>query len=232
MTNGYIFSAGKETRYSSLVPKALARINGVSLLDHNISVMSSICDGDIYVVVSKDNKCFFNGYNVIEIDSGKGCGDAVMKAISFNDRENCMISWGDCILDYRVVSETYTHFMFYKQKNCKVVIPCSYEDRPYVRLEQDKNNKIKVEFSKYGEVNQPGLHDYGFFIANSSSLLLELKEFQRKIMVGDEYRHKHGNEMQFLDVFNETDLTGEIIQIDYCKPKSFNTKDELNELRL
>jgi hypothetical protein len=55
--------------------------------------------------------------------------------------------------------------------------------------------------------------------------------FSEKIKDGDRYKHKHGDEMQFLDIFNETEIDGLLLQIENVRPLSFNSIKELHEIQ-
>ena len=91
---GLIIAAGNQTRFNYDIPKALVKINDVNLLDLNINYMKSYVD-KIYVVCSFNNdKYFSNDINKIVIESGKGCGDAVMKALSKLHKDSySIIKW-------------------------------------------------------------------------------------------------------------------------------------------
>ena len=226
MTYGLIFSAGKESRFKSDVPKSLSRYKNTTVLDHNIEILSEYCDA-IFVVCSNDNKSFFDNYNTITIDSGFGCGDAVLKAltkIDFTPYDKCFIQWGDCIAHRCVVNQICG-------MSCddRVIIPCTIEDLPYVEIMQIDEN-ISVRFKKYNEHTNRGYHDFGLFYFSPAYLFTYLRIFSISISIDDKYIHKHGNEMQFLDVFNETDIKGKVVEINDCNTISFNTIEELANL--
>lgn len=226
MIYGLIFSAGKETRFDDEYPKCFSLFNGTSFLDRNISSLNNICD-KVLVVTSVDNEQFFKEYEHISIESGNGCGDAVLKALqqlSLSEDDYCFIQWGDCLC--RSIEDIYKTY-FLMELNC-IVIPCSWEKNPYVTL-YEEDNKISVFFSKYGETNEEGFHDSGTFFGKAKYIREKLIEFQSKIIIGDKYVHKHDDEMQFLDLFNETDAKGLIFPTK-LKTISFNTKEELKNL--
>jgi hypothetical protein len=184
-----------------------------------------MCDRTV-VVVSPENKEWFNDYDTIIINSGLGCGDAVMKALEVlnpNNDDECFIVWGDCIC------QCIGTLSIFGSNSERVLIPCVWEKSPYVSIESFEDGSIKVLFSKYGEVSEPGFHDLGVFYGNAQLILTKLKEFAKKIEKKGWYVHKHGNEMQFLDVFNETDIKGSIMPVNR-KAISFNTIEELNSL--
>lgn len=226
MVYGLIFSAGKESRFKSDIPKSLSPYKNTTVLDHNIEVLSKYCD-TIFVICSNDNKAFFDRYNTITIDSGFGCGDAVLKAltkIDFTPYDKCFIQWGDCIAQKSVIGQIC-------DMNCddRVIIPCTIEDSPYVELTQMEDS-ISVQFKKYNEPTKRGYHDFGLFYCSPTYLFPYLCYFSTSILLNNAYIHKHDNEMQFLDVFNETDIKGAIVEIEDCKTISFNTIEELIKL--
>lgn len=230
MTYGLIMSAGKQSRFERDLPKALVEYNGTTLLDANIKNMLKYCD-EVFVICSTENKHWFSGYDRIVIDSGKGCGDAVMQALEILYDRNILwlddtvfIQWGDCLHDphvYEIVKDSYT--------SC-CVIPCVFEESPYVQIVPKDGDKVEVKFSKYGEPITKGLHDLSLFYGNGYDLLVHLKKFARMIEVDGSYVHPHGNEMVFLDVFNETDLKAFPLVINGYKSFSFNTLEEFNSI--
>lgn len=229
---GFIIAAGKQSRFNSKIPKALSKVGNSTLLSLNVDNLNLFCD-DVYVVCSKENLDYFKnlGYNIIPIKSGKGCGDAVMKALDiksklFNNLDTCFIQWGDSFQ----VKETYSKMI--KEYSSRVIIPCNLEKNPYVSVEQQGLN-VNVKFSKYGEyTGSEGFHDLSVFYGNVKQILKSLHLFRNKIYKNNKYVHKHGNEMQFLDVFNETGLNAEILDMKGIKSYSFNTVEELNEIKL
>lgn len=138
MTYGLIVCAGKQTRFKSQTPKALIKLKDECLLDINIKVMSKLCD-EIYVVVSHENKDYFNNYKTIEIESGFGCGDAVMKALQSLDIKNddyACIAWGDTLLTDTIIDSLIEPISLgYNSFPC-IFIPCTYEEHPYVLLDR------------------------------------------------------------------------------------------------
>ena len=229
MTLGLIICAGKQTRFHSSLPKALVEYEGKPLLDLNIENMQEYCD-KIYVVCSYENESYFNNYNKIIINSGNGCGYAVLRALeqlNLSENDSCFIQWGDAYLDKSVYYYTKKDW----DKVC-VRIPCVKEEKPYVQLIQYEHG-IRVKFSKFGETITPGYHDLSLFYGNALNIKNKLKEFENKILDKDgKYHHKHNNELEFLDIFNETDVDGQIIEFsNNYKCFSFNTIEQLNNIK-
>lgn len=91
---GLIISAGNQSRFKSTTPKALVNLGDFNLLDINISEMKPYVD-KIYIVCSYNNEFYFSNYkNRIVIESGKGCGDAVMQALAMLHKDSySIIKW-------------------------------------------------------------------------------------------------------------------------------------------
>ena len=237
MTYGIILAAGNQSRFNDTKPKALSDYKGRCLLDHNIDELMTVCE-KVYVVCSYNNEHYFDNYNKVVIESGYGSGDAVFSAlekISPKFRDRCIIQWGDSIAHDNVISRTFD----YKELGVYgVVVPCVYEENPYVKLEKTSDTTISVKFSKFGEVTGPGYHDISIFYCNAFKLYHYLRIFRSNIInVLDKTDNpnkynfpEHDNEMEFLDVFNMTDMATKLEILDDYKDLSFNTKEELEQL--
>lgn len=230
MIYSFIIAAGNQTRFKSNIPKALVKVKGRTLLDWNIEALSQVCNlSNIYVVCSHQNESYFKKVkcNKLVIDSGKGCGDAVLqalRAVKFHKGDTCFIQWGDSLQDPDLIRDITYHY------TNKIVIPVVKEKKPYVQIKPSKGNKIKVLFSKYKDPITEGYHDLSLFYGDAIQLRDYLEKFAKKITKKGEYKHKHGNELTFLDVFNETSIKGEVFEVKK-NSISFNTVEELNQLR-
>lgn len=228
MVYGLIISAGKQSRFGSETPKALMPYGEKTLLDINVANMETICDM-VLVVTSMENYEWFHKYRRIMIESGKGCGDAVMQALSILDLhedDTVFIQWGDCLHTKTIYNELRNRY----DHTDKILIPCVKEESPYVQIVPKKDSSVDVYFSKYGERVTEGFHDLSLFYGNAKLLYDYLCEFANKITVNDEYVHKHNNEMQFLDVFNETELKAEVVEFKNYETFDFNTMEEFHAL--
>lgn len=226
---GFIIAAGNQTRFNSETPKVLSKLKNKTCLDYTMNNMKIICD-DVYVVCSKDKEDYFKDYNYIAIDSGLGCGDAVLKTLEkfkFEDDDMCFIQWGDTINEFNV----YLTLKSKHKKNCCISVACRYENRPYVKIDRDsEKKKYNVYFSKYGEVKGSGYHDLSAFYGYANSIKHFCEIFRDKFFKEDHYDHKHGNEFNFLDIFNDTYIIGNIVPMKHVRSCSFNTEDEYKEL--
>lgn len=234
MIYGFIIAAGNQTRFNDKKPKALVDINGTSCLDINIQNLGIVCDV-VIVVCSESNEKYFKDYSRIVIDSGYGCGDAVLKALSqfdFDPEDTCFIQWGDCFVDK---SEFYKRVINKYNNKYNIIIPCNYETQPYVKISQHISGLISVQFSKYGEIEneENGFHDMCVFYGDANILKFYCNYFKDKFYsrLNNKYYHKHGDEFNFLDIFNDTHIKGRILNIKHkYKCYSFNTEDEYNQI--
>ncbi len=222
MTFGLILCAGKQSRFQSETPKALMPVGGETLLAKNLAAMAPYCDRS-FVVCSFENEHCFTDCEKIVLHSGKGSGDAVWQALeriapAAGDR--CFVLWGDSLQPPQIFGMLAQRFAG------RAVIPCVREEKPYVLV--TKNGKgARIFFSKFGEPIGAGLHDQSIFLCEAHVLLQKLRAFRAGILDAEgNYRHKHGNEMEFLDVFNDTDIEADILEIQPLGGFSFNTMEE------
>lgn len=237
MIYGLIVAAGKQTRFGSDFPKALMNYEGNTLLNLNVENLSVYCD-KIFVAVSEENQSFFGrgNYTKLVIDSGRGCGDAVLEALNQIDltaEDEIFVQWGDCLLEDSIYEMCINH---HECSKGAWMIPCVEEDNPYVRVIQSSfsPHEVQIQFSKYNEVTGPGFHDLSVFFGNALDMktaLINLRTQLEYTPGSRDYHHvTHGNEMLFLDVFNCTNISAIIINVGDFQPVSFNTLEEYNNL--
>lgn len=237
MTYGFIIAAGNQSRFNSELPKALVPIgsSNTPLLHYNISLMREYCDY-VYVVCSHSNKEYFDKYNkiyndanLIAIDSGLGCGDAVYKAlcnvvIAFGDM--CFIQWGDSIQR----KSTYDKLLD-NDSISSVIIPCTIEDSPYVQIKPNGDGRVKVLFSKFGDDVTRGYHDLSLFYCNCLELYQVMEIVVLTHFNGEDYDMSN-LEYSFLDTFNITDITVDVLDVGEVGSNSFNTVEDLTNLEV
>lgn len=217
--------AGKQSRFKCDTPKALMDIDGKTLIRRNYENAAPYID-KFLVVCSVENQLKFATKNKIVISSGKGSGDAVWQALSLlplKQGDTCFILWGDCLQEEDV---------FKKLKNSYTgvsLIPCVKEEKPYVQIIEDGNG-VSVKFSKFNESISAGFHDLSVFYCDAVELLKQLNTFHDKIFHDGHYQHKHGNEMEFLDVFNDTDMSAKVLEFKNHKDFSFNTIEQFEQM--
>lgn len=244
-TIGLIIAAGKQTRFSLELPKALVPIaEGKSLLEVNINELKKRCDR-IYITCSKENINFFKkeisrikipGVFLIEIESGLGCGDAVLKSLRwlnkyFTNLNNVdpisvLMLWGDSLQDNETIWDSLNTFEF---GNSDIVVPVKYEETPYVKFIEKNEYINSVKFSKYGDTCKNGYHDFSIFYFNLKPVLKFLEKLRKKFTDKKnklEYTCRD-NQLIFLDIFNYTDIKGKLLPIEANEIiNGFNTLDE------
>ncbi len=227
MIYGLIICAGRQSRFKSETPKALMKIGDETILDRNIKAMSPFCD-KVFVICSFQNEKYFDAEDKIIIESGKGSGDAVWQAlerIKPKTEDLCFVQWGDSLQRPEIFKILNKNFSGVN------LVPCVYEEKPYVQIKQVENGKLNVSFSKFNEEINPGFHDLSVFYLKALDLLDNLRKFRNKILDNNgNYVHKHGNEMEFLDVFNETDIKADVCECDSYQDFSFNTVEQFYDL--
>ena len=223
MKYGLIISAGNQKRFGKGIPKALVKIGDIPLLDINMKNLKQVCE-QVYVVCSYQNEVYFSNYPHITIESGFGCGDAIMKALEklpLKTSDYVFVQWGDS------VQEPYIYNYMAEFSNSEIVIPCVVEEKPYVQIVPNKQKRAL--FSKYGEKTSSGYHDLSVFYGNAFVILQALQETSIKLSQNGVYKNDHGNELNFLDILNETNIQLNIISLKEYKGFSFNTLEELKQ---
>ncbi len=227
MIYGFIICAGRQSRFKSEIPKALMKVDGVSLLDMNIEAMSPFCD-KVFVVCSFQNEKYFNVDNKIVVESGKGSGDCVWQALEIvkpKPGDKCFVMWGDSLQRKEIFESLSKN---YDKIN---LIPCVYEEKPYVQIKQIGNGRVVARFSKFNEEITAGFHDLSVFYFDAVDLLEHLRLLREKLLdKNGNYVHKHGDEMEFLDVLNETDIKADILEFKTYEDFSFNTVEQFEDL--
>ena len=212
---------------SFLNPNLIPVIDDINHCFLNIENMKAVCD-NVFVVCSHQNQHYFDYKNKIVIDSGKGSGDAVWKAVKsvkMAKDDICCIQWGDTLTTKGIFE---TLIKNYKGNN---LIPCVFEEEPYVQVIEKENHHVKIKFKKFNEKIGPGYHDLSVFCCNPTILTKYLDQFHNKICDKNQnYHHIHGNEMEFLDVFNETNIHADIVCFHAYKDRSFNTIEQLKSI--
>lgn len=231
MTYGLIIAAGKQTRFDVDTPKALTQFGDRILLDANMINLSEYCD-KVYVVCSIENERYFYTYPRIVIRSGKGSGDAVLNALSkldISEGDSCFIMWGDAYCTPEVIKYTYSCRNYATRA---LLVPCEAIKEPYVRLEPDLDSMTaRVYFKKYGDNVKPGFHDLSLFYGDC----LYIKECLHKMKQlfydkkKESYIHKHGNELEFLDMFNDVYAHCNLLNVNSKGSFSFNRLSEIEK---
>ncbi len=235
MIYGLVIAAGKQSRFDSDIPKAVMPINEQkTILDINLATLSTKCDKS-FVVCGKHNSKYFAQYNSIIIDSGKGCGDAVMQALAWlrvnynlNDDDQVVLQWGDSIQFPEVITKMFAGSTNY----IELVLPCKIERNPYVMLAQESSTTVSIRFSKYGEVPDgiTGYHDQSIFLLNTPESVYEkMLEYAISISSNGNYINEHGNEFNFLDMCSF--LKSKIVDVGNYSALWFNTIEEFNKIK-
>jgi len=208
-----IVAAGNSTRMGQL-PKAASLINGVPNLYNLVRGCKPYFD-KIYVASNEQNKELYEEILkdfddisiVIPIESGRGCGDAILtilEDIRFNLNDDCVFCWGDTFF---TKFEIFSELINFKSE-APLIIPSRYEQNPYAwfdicELDLNKNNHIsktikKVNFKKRGDSSFKNLelHDQSLFKLNAQDMRMYLGEIKKVTWNGDRYLN---NEMIFLD---------------------------------
>ena len=224
-----IIAAGNSTRMGSL-PKAASLINGVPNLYNTVSKAYDIFS-TIIVVSNEDNLQLYNeiisDFNdktfVISIESGYGCGHAVMESLnSLSEKSitanglcdsDIVICWGDAYFENSLLFEELISIPKEVMEKTNLLIPVIMEKDPYVDIRPmgtiEVNNTEFITashpcFKKRNEtiLGSSGFHDQSIFRINYGIIkYLDMyhKSIYRKRDIMKRYIY---GEMVFLDVIN------------------------------
>ena len=178
------------------------------------------------MILNDGNQIPVVGFGVFMISNNGATYDAVLQALQkllsrLKLSDTVLIQWGDAYNELNVYFDAIHRF------TGEVVVPVQWEENPYVRIVEGPYT-IKAEFSKYGEVDGPGYHDMSVFYGFAYPML----EALQKCMLEKLNYSKHGNELQFLDIFNCTDIEAVICDEEDAQSFSFNTLEEYSKISI
>lgn len=242
-----IIAAGNSKRMGG-IPKALSFVNDIPNLENTLVKATESKVFDKIVVVSnkthyKDfvfiiDKCK-KKYNIdnitcVWIESGRGCGHAVMEAMNTLiplQLSELTLCWGDVYFkDSSIFNEIIKQDLIYTE----FIMPVVYENNPYVWIEPISVNNLKlkwVNFSKRGEISECGYHDKSLFRFNFMTIYNSLKTMHNVLDKNGVY-YNENKEMVFLDVIRylyNCEKAATYYVSDY-QTYGYNTETELDEL--
>lgn len=229
--NLMIIAAGNGSRMGN-IPKCLSKIGDKSNLLNTVIQSEKAGYRKCYIVTKEE---FLELYanelegwewfvEFVTIQSGRGCGHAVLEALKIIPSQDLVFCWSDVYFkDEKLLLELKD-----KPLDCSCLIPVVFEDDPYAWLAIKADNFIRaVNFKKRGEIINRGLHDQSIFKINSTEILSSLSFCHRVLDKGGFYMNK---EMIFLDVchFLWNNNSPAKFYITEFPTSGFNTIEELN----
>lgn len=241
MKNLFIIAAGNSVRMGG-IPKALCEINNVPNLINTIKINYNLFD-TIYVISNNENLYKYvdsisnfivddlKKIVIFPIDSGKGCGDAILKTLLIQKQSilynKNVICWGDTFFE----SSDIFNELLQSINNDTLVVPVKEEDNPYVWFSYDKDSLKSAFFSKKNQLTNRGYHDKSLFGFKSDNLLKYMLNFSKAIKREESYIT---NDYIFLDIVGY--LYNENIKVKYYLTEyesySYNTEEELKQIQL
>lgn len=243
-----IIAAGNSTRMGEL-PKAVSLVHGTPNIYntvekalpyyHKIYVSSNTKNFLLYKEVLQD---FGDKVQIVAINSGHGCGHAVLKTIDavesddlFLDRiEQTTVCWGDAYFESEDIFKEITNF----EHASPIIIPAIFEENPYVWFTERNpgdttHNAFHVMnsmFSKRGEGTKGGYHDQSIFRIDIKPVRLALQTLDKFLYKRSTLNYLH--EIIFLDLVNYFHNIGNPCTVYKTKHKTegYNTKEELKEI--
>lgn len=249
-----IVAAGNSSRMGGK-PKALADFDGAPVITNTINNAQSYFN-QIVVVSNEQNYDSFQetvkrigltNISVIQIKSGFGDADAVLKAVlcvksQIGGDFDATFCWGDAIFtssqifDIMLQQDVETTFMR------SLIVGCSIDTDPYayfdVYTENGDFEKMLIKQSYFQKLNghiSIGVHDQCIFRAYTAFLIEALRSYQLALGYdGENYALSNKNEMGLLNSFSFLHNKGVSCVVRLLPSGnvySFNTVDELEKIR-
>ena len=239
MRCGVILAAGKQTRFFSDLPKSLMVLkDNITIIDHNVEILKDNVD-KIFVIIERGNTDLFfktvknkTSVQFIEIDSGFGCGDAVLKVLSLLTKwypifKDCILIWGDSIQNKKLFKDLI------KEYNDIFTMPVCKEKNPYVHFQFNSEKIEKVVFTKYDNIYiDEGYHDQSIFMFDIMTIANKLN-ILKEIVWNIAARTTRNGELLFLDIFNYEKVNDIKAKVFVSKNQSlaFNTYEEYEKIK-
>lgn len=228
-----IVAGGKASRMN-FAPKAASLVNGVPNLYNTVEKalpyfdkIITISNAEYAQIYSDITKEFGEKVSVSVIESGRGCGHAVLESLRIiKDFESeTVVCWGDAYFnDEKIFEEILSTNML----GSPLLIPVVKEEDPYVWFETEDNSVVAARFSKFGEKSLVGFHDQSIFKVNKPTILYALQMMHNVL----EKAGKYTGEMVFLNVCHflwNIEMPARCYVTEY-QTLSFNTESELEEV--
>ncbi len=214
-----ILASGKQTRYKSSTPKALAAYAGTTVLEHNIKQLTSISRiRNINLVVRPEKAEWFygiSGINLYTTDRSNGTGDSLLASLEAipDLLPDVILIWSDIILDKENI---VTALIDYDPNYLN--IPAVEEDSPYTGFVESNGVVTEVLFSSKGDdTSKAKWHDLSFFFWNTSVITPICYQMQANLVDA---------EFDFLDIPNKYESIARIIPVNGAVPLGYNTVEK------
>jgi choline kinase len=211
-------NAGRQTRFKSDSPKALAKTSdGESLFEKNIKSFRSFSEiGKIYNATSEQFIKHFESFDCINkiIPQGGGTGRAIYNFLNLGTEvsQDLILCWGDAYYSKELIEELL------QQKTNS--FPVSFKENPYVDFVFDWKG---VEHVKFKNTRPWGFQDLSIFRVDKLELLYVIEKYL--LLMDDK------SEYNVLDTFNCLDTEWSLKPyISTFEVKGFNTQGELEHL--
>lgn len=245
-----IVAAGNGTRFSDVLPKPLAEIDGVPNVFNTVMKLGQIFSKIIITVSNKHLQIFIdtlkmmyvkfpnehkslNKVQLSVIESGKGSGHAVLMSlfkVKYTKGTQTVVTWGDAHFKNRAILDELE-----KQIPTEtMIIPVDNEIDPYLTMDVDQNmNCLNIAFNKKGN----GYHDQSIFLLNAKNMIKLLCEYEETILDFDDIKRMRyttsNGEFGFLYVVEYMAKQGKYAKayVTNFPIKSYNDVEELKVIR-
>lgn len=146
--------AGKSSRFNSMIPKPLVKINGEVSLNILLSVVVTLFDQIIIPIPpgsdmlklfeSSIDNMYLEKVKLVESKPGIGDGGAILDGMKHlqTQEDHFFVCWGDTYIVNKSIFIDLEQFAQSDDHNSFAYIPLVYLNNPYVRYILDENNFI------------------------------------------------------------------------------------------
>lgn len=238
-----ILASGKSSRFGGF-PKAFCKINNEYVAQRTVNLCKDFYE-KIFLIINREiysgYKDKITGCTTLCIETGQGDAHSFLRAsrklMSECNAEHVTLCWGDTVyIDDEV---------FRKASNVSIdddtlgYSLCSIDSNPYAWYDTKDEVIVATHFKKDDGTIESGIHDQSVFVFKLKDVCVQLERYMKKIGINDEEDYNENNKMHEMKLlksfvfFYENDmLPMKILMVDSGKSYSFNTSEELQEIRL
>lgn len=237
-----IVASGKSSRFGGF-PKAFCRLGNVMNAE-NTAAIARKCYDKVYIGVNSKTFHEFNGKfqggEMFPIVTGQGDAHSLLKCLEYiGKREEDIIKvsvcWGDAVF----VDEKPFEELLASPTDAKVSVACALDKKPYAWFELTHGDRIrKAHFAKEEGFIEEGMHDQSLFHFDFDFARKYLNEYRESLGIpyDNDENNSDQNEMKLLFSFEYLIEKGyepaRCVKIEAGKVLSFNTQEELEEIRI
>lgn len=236
-----IVASGRSSRFGGF-PKAFCKLGNVMNAENTAMLALNYYD-KIYIGVNFETFRKFNNKftcgKMFPIKTGQGDAHSLLKCLEYIGKQEkkmnrISVCWGDAVF----TDATPFKKLLSDSSGSKVCVACSLDKTPYAWFDVTSDKKIqKAHFAKEEGYIEKGVHDQSLFLFDFEFAWKYLNEYRETLGIpyDNDESNSDKNEMKLLFSFEYLIENGyepaQCVEIEAGKVLSFNTQDELEEIR-